>query len=590
MCGIYGYYNFNKNGNASKSHLTEMADRLHHRGPDGIGYYSDEKSGLGNVRLAIIDPEHGDQPFYSEDRKVVVVQNGEIFNFRELRKELSREGIQCKTHCDTEVLLHLYMKYGMKFLSMLNGMFAIAIYDVNKQSIFLARDRIGEKPLYYYKGSDTLFFASEIKAFTPYIDKRVNYSAINAFLRINYVPAPYTAYEGVYHVMPGTYLEVNESGISDHLWWDLADQKDDSDITEDRWQEEFMALLDDAVRLRLVSDVPFGAFLSGGVDSTSVVGLMAKHMNQPVKTYSIGFPDPRFDESIYAEAAAKRFGTEHHSKIVDYDIVSEWSDFIYYCDQPHGDVSFMPMKKVSELAAKDVKMVLTGDGADELFAGYEKHVPFLSGSDLDSLNSEQFLDGYLPYLSMFDKADCNRLWRREKYNKIDWSLVDSAFLDALNHCSHFDPINRGLYLDMHFLLPGNNLVKPDRMAMSQSLETRAPFLDYRMMEFAFRTPGHFKLNNGDKKHLYKKAVTPLIGNELAHRKKQMFTVPIGEWFRGKLSGYCSDVLLSKDSKVLELFDRDYMKNMLDQHVQGKANFTREVRALISIELWLQRTF
>jgi len=589
MCGIYGYFSFDEKVSGDGC-LREMAERLHHRGPDGVGLYSKGQVGLGNVRLAIIDPEGGDQPYFSDDNNVVVVQNGEIFNFRELRRELELEGVLFKSDCDTEVLLHLYLKMGMEFLSQLNGMFSIAIYDNREQALYLARDRIGEKPLYFSKDASTLYFGSEIKAFLPYIEKNINHTALNAFLRLNYVPAPLTAFENVLHVMPGSYLSVTNVGVSEVQWWNLTTQSDSELQTEERWQEEFLNILDDSVRMRLVSDVPFGAFLSGGVDSTSVVGLMSKHMDLPVKTYSIGFPDPRFDESIYAEMAAKRFNTEHHSKIVDYDIVSEWSDFIFYCDQPHGDVSFMPMRKVSELAALDVKMVLTGDGADELFAGYEKHVPFLSRQDISLYSDKEFLDGYLPYLSMFNTEDCKVLWKKEHQNKIDWSLVENELSEALKSCEHFDPINKGMYLDMHFLLPGNNLVKPDRMAMSKSLETRAPFLDYRMMEFAFRTPGKYKLHNGDKKYLYKKAVTPLIGEELAYRKKQMFTVPIGEWFRGELSKYCYDVLLSENSRITELFSSVYMTNMLDKHVSGEANYTREIRALIAIELWLQNSF
>jgi asparagine synthase (glutamine-hydrolysing) len=586
MCGIYGYYSFRSDVSGDE-YLEQMALRLHHRGPDGVGLYSDQKRvGLGNVRLSIIDPEGGDQPYFSDDGNVIVVQNGEIFNFRELRKDLVAGGAHFSSDCDTEVLLHLYLKKGIKFLSMLNGMFTIAIYDKRKQSLYLARDRIGEKPLYFYKNEEILYFGSEIKAFSPYIKKNINHSALNAFLRLNYVPAPYTAFEDVFHVMPGTYLTISEKNVNETKWWDLTDQNETDNFSEQEWQDEFLDILDDSVRLRLVSDVPFGAFLSGGVDSSSVVGLMAKHMDRPVKTYSIGFPDPRFDESMYAEMAAKRFKTEHHSKIVDYDIVSEWSDFIYYCDQPHGDVSFMPMRKVSELAASDVKMVLTGDGADELFAGYEKHVPFLSRDDIGGLDSKGFLNGYLPYLSMFSTESCKLLWKEEFQDKIDWSLVEGELKSALDSCEHFDPINRGLFLDMKFLLSGNNLVKPDRMAMSMSLETRAPFLDYRMMEFAFRTPGIFKLKDGDKKHLYKKAVTPLIGKDLAFRKKQMFTVPIGEWFRGELSKYCYEILLSDSSRIIDFFSKDYMEDILEKHINGIVNYTREIRALIAIELWL----
>jgi asparagine synthase (glutamine-hydrolysing) len=589
MCGIYGYYNFLEE-KVRDDELLLMANAMLHRGPDGIGHYADNTAGLGNVRLAILDPEGGEQPFFSKDRTVVVVQNGEIFNFKELKKDLEKEGTTFRSKCDTEVILHLYLRDGISFLSKLNGMFAIAILDKNIGKMYVARDRIGEKPLYFCKNNKVLYFASEIKSLPKEFKKTISLDSINAFLRLNYVPAPLTAFKGVNHVMPGCYLEITDSEVAEIRWWDLAERNIDYVKPKNQWIDEFKFLLDDATRLRLVSDVPFGAFLSGGVDSSSVVGLMARHMDRPVKTYSIGFPDPRFDESIYAEQVAQRFKTDHHCKIVDFDIVSEWSDFIYHCDQPHGDVSFMPMKKVSELAAQDVKMVLTGDGADELFAGYEKHVPVLSRPDLSGLSAGDFCREYMPSLSLIDDAGCRELWRQEHHADIDWGLVDRAVEEVLVDVDHFDPINKGLFLDMYFLLPGNNLVKPDRMAMSQSLETRAPFLDYRMMEFAFTMPGDLKLFEGDKKHLYKQAVTPLIGHDLAYRKKQMFTVPIGEWFREQLTLYCNEMLLSEDSKILSLFREDVVAKLISTHIDGKENNTREIRALISIELWLRNFF
>ncbi len=589
MCGIYGF--FEQSGKMlSEGVLPAMASSLTHRGPDGVGFYYGKHAGIGNVRLAIIDPEGGGQPFYSQDKRVVVVQNGEIFNYKKLKQELVESGVEFSTNSDTEVILHLYLKYGIECLHMLNGMFAIAIYEVDSNKLILARDRIGEKPLYYYHSEDAFYFASEIKAFQPYIKKKINYSALNAFLRLNYIPAPHTAYSNVYHVMPGHYMIITDEDVTQIEWWDLSSQKINHDISKGEWKEKFLGLLDDSVKLRLVSDVPFGAFLSGGVDSSSVVGLMSQHVNQAVKTYTIGFPDPRFDESAHAQEAATRFNTEHHCEIVGYDIVSDWADFIYFCDQPHGDVSFMPMRKVSSLAARDVKMVLTGDGADELFAGYEKYIPFLSRKDIEDLNSEEFLSGYLPSISMFTKDLCNELWKNEHKNNIQENLVESELKSALDRVSHFDAINKGLYLDMRYLLSGNNLVKPDRMAMSESLETRAPFLDYRMMEFAFQTPGSYKLYQQDKKHLFKQAVTPLIGENLAYRKKQMFTVPIGEWFKTELSKYCFDILLSENSKIGEIFNLDLIDSMLNKHIAGEENYTREIRALISIELWLRNIF
>lgn len=587
MCGIYGYYNYQE-GFIGHGSMEFMAKNLKHRGPDGTGFYSGSRCGVGNVRLAIIDPDGGSQPFYSDDKKVVLVQNGEIFNYKVLQEELIRKGIRFDSDSDTEILLRLYEAEGISFLEKLNGMFAIAIFDESKGKLILARDRIGEKPLYFHNSNQGFIFTSEIKAFPMLVPREINYSGINAFLRLNYIPAPYTAFKNIVHVMPGTYVEVTEQGYIEKRWWDLKEQEINYHKDRFDWKNEFNSLLSDATKTRLVSDVPFGAFLSGGVDSTSVVGIMAENLEQPVKTYSIGFEDKRFDESAFALQAAKRFKTNHHSKIVEHDIVSEWEKFIHHTDQPHGDVSFMPMRKVSELAVRDVKMALTGDGADELFAGYEKHVPFLSRTDIKDLSADDFTASYMPYLTLLDSDQCKGLWRDEFHDKIDWRLVDRDVSEQVAKVEHFDPINKGLYLDMYFLLVGNNLVKPDRMGMAVSLETRAPFLDYRMMEFAFQMPGEFKLKNGDKKHIYKEAVAPLIGEELAYRKKQMFTVPIGDWLRGGLTEFCHEALLSDTSCVTVLFKRDVIQELVRNHLTGVQNNTREVRALISLEFWMRQ--
>lgn len=591
MCGIYGFFAKTERFKFYKSDMEDMAQRIVHRGPDGTGiHFEENKAGIGNVRLAIIDPIGGDQPFYSDDGSVVLVQNGEIFNFRELKAELEVEGYRFTSNCDTEVLLKLYLKDGISFLNKLNGMFAIAIYHTRENKLILARDRIGEKPLYFTESADSFYFASEIKSFLPYIEKEIDLTAINAFLELNYIPAPLTGFSNVFHLLPGNFMEISGDGVETKEWWDLSTQVQDSSLAEDEWQKEFLDLLDDCVSMRLVSDVPFGAFLSGGVDSSSVVGLMSKHLDSPVKTYTIGFPDKRFDESVFAKEASVRFNTEHKMKEVDYDIIDEWSDFIYHCDKPHGDVSFMPMRKVSQLAAKDVKMVLTGDGADELFAGYEKYVNVMNRRT-DSTKSEgSLLEDVLSEFSLLNKELLDSIWRDEYRLQIEPDKVKGMFQSALDRVSHFDEINKVLYLEMKYLLSGNNLVKPDRMAMAESLETRAPFLDYRMMEFAFRTPGIYKLKDGDKKRLFKSSVVPLIGENLAFRKKQMFTMPIGEWFKASLSQYCEEILLSDDSRLLKLFNKTVIEELLVRHLAGSHNNTREIRALISIELWLRRFY
>jgi asparagine synthase (glutamine-hydrolysing) len=413
----------------------------------------------------------------------------------------------------------------------------------------------------------------------------VDYEAVHHFLTFNYVPAPKTIVEGVTHLMPGHFIEVSAEGAVSRRWWDLSQVQPVHERPEADWIDEFNDILDDAVRIRMRSDVPFGAFLSGGVDSSTIVGLMARHQTSPVKTFCIGFDDPKFDESPFAQAAASRFGTQHVVEFVEPDMLDLWQKATYYCDQPHGDVSFLPTYKVSELAVRDVKVVLTGDGGDELFAGYDKYRDFFARSDLDGLDDEAFFRTYFDSISLFDHSAKLNLYSsdfRENLSSFDSFEMARPWLMQV---PHQDRINQALFLDMQLLLSGNNLVKPDRMGMAVSLEARTPFLDYRMMEYAFRMPGELKLTDGVTKYLYKKAVTPLIGTELAYRKKQMFTVPVGDWFKTRLKGYCADHFESLLATT-DIFERGPAMQLLDDHVAGTRNNTREIRALIALDHWL----
>ncbi len=587
MCGIFGYYH--RDGHSLNAEvLAEMGEAIRHRGPDDRGVYATDGMAIGNQRLSIIDLQGGHQPFVSDDGQIIVVQNGEIFNHIELAQELARAGHPCRTHSDTEVLLRLYEFEGIGFMHKLNGMFAFAIIDKREQAMYIVRDRIGVKPLYLYDDGRQLTFASEIKSILragipkPAMDKE----ALHHYLSFNYVPAPHTMYEGIKHLMPGHALKVTRDGSHTWRWWNLADVQPVHGRSEAEWIEEFNAILDDAVRLRLRSDVPFGAFLSGGVDSSTVVGLMARHMSEPVKTFCIGFHDPRYDESAFAQAAADRFRTRHTMERVDPDMLDLWPMATYHCDQPHGDVSFLPTYRVSELAVRDVKVVLTGDGADELFAGYDKYKDFFAQPEIDALDDNAFRRRYFDSISLFDAGGKCSLYReamRAGPGKLDSFDVAKPWFDAV---PHQDRINQALFLDMQLLLSGNNLVKPDRMGMAVSLEARTPFLDYRMMEFAFRMPGELKLKNGETKYLYKKAVVGLIGEELAYRKKQMFTVPVGEWFRREKAEYCS-CRIALLERLEGLLDIDKAYSLLVAHINGSNNNTREIRALISFTHWVE---
>jgi asparagine synthase (glutamine-hydrolysing) len=592
MCGIFGHFG---RGQApwTVGRLAAMAASLVHRGPDdeGIWQLQDGTASLGNRRLSIIDVAGGHQPFVSADGHVVVVQNGEIYNHVELRAELQAVGVACQSQSDTEVILRWYEREGIDCLRRFNGMFAIAIWDGRANegdgALWLARDRLGVKPLYVWRdGSGTLAFASEIKALLAAgAPAEVDREAIHHYLSFNYVPPPLTIRKAVRQVMPGTFWRVDRQGCQVRRWWHLAEQAP-RDHDEGSWREELMTTLDDAVRIRMRSDVPFGAFLSGGVDSSTVVGLMARHAGEPVRTYCIGFADPRYDESAFAQQAAQRFGTRHTCEIVEPDMLASWPRAMHHCDQPHGDASFMPTLRVSELAAKDVKVVLTGDGGDELFAGYDKYAEFFADVRGDAPRGWQ--QAYFDATSVLTHREKLALYRpswRADFERMDsFELARPWFEEAAHH----EPLNQALYLDTQLLLCGNNLVKPDRMGMAVSIENREPFLDWRVVELAFRSKAATKLHAGDKKHWLKRAVAPLIGENLAHRRKQMFTVPVGDWFKTTHRGALESALLAPDSVAAGeggVCEPDAVRRLIHEHADGLANHTRSLRALWALAIW-----
>ena len=584
MCGIFGYFD-RRGDRMPEAVLAGMGRSIHHRGPDDQGFHHAAGAAVGNQRLSIIDVAAGHQPFLSDDGLISVVQNGEIFNYIELAAELAGTPYACRTQSDTEVLLRLYEREGIGFLHRLNGMFAFAIHDARERALYLVRDRIGVKPLYIHDDGNRILFASEIKSLlSAGLQRRMKPEALHHFLTYNYVPQPLTMFDGIHHLPPAHWLRIDAGGSTTGRWWNLADQQAEQHSEAD-WIEEFNSLLEDAVRLRLRSDVPFGAFLSGGVDSSTVVGLMARHTAEPVRTYTIGFHEPRFDESAYAAAAASRFATRHTMRKVDANMLDLWPLATWHCDQPHGDISFLPTYRVSQLAAEEVKVVLTGDGADELFAGYDKYRDFFTGKGADIEDDGTFRRAYCNQLSLFDEAAKSDLYtdafKRQVHGNSSHDIASLLFDEA----AAMDRINQALYIDMQLLLSGNNLVKPDRMGMAVSLEARTPFLDWRMMEFAFRMPGDLKLRAGETKYLYKKAVRGLIGDDLAYRRKQMFTVPVGEWFRKQLAPFTEAILLDERTLDRRLFSAGTIRRMLRDHQDGSRNYTREIRALISFELW-----
>jgi asparagine synthase (glutamine-hydrolysing) len=580
MCGIYGYFLFNKNA-YNPQLIKKMGEKIIYRGPDGCGVFesSEHGVGLGNRRLAIVDIENGNQPFFSKDGSVVVVQNGEIYNHHELRDELKRQGIIFKTGSDTEVILKLYEQHGISFIKHLNGMFAIAIYDKRIGKLYLVRDRAGVKPLYYHQNENFMVFGSEIKSLLQAgIPSDLDPQSLSLFMTYNYIPSPHTIYKSIYHVKPGHYLEIDGSSIKEYVWWKLENKKPLS-YSEGDFIDEFNTILDDAVRLRMLCDVPYGAFLSGGLDSSAVVGYMEKHSQQPVKTFSIGFNDERFDESLFAMEAAQRFNTDHLLKKVDKEIVEFWPKVIYHCDQPHGDTSFIPTMVLSQLASEKVKVVLTGDGGDELFGGYEKYVAFLNQQTV-----EKTTENYLKFIAVHTKNDLERLLSSKVQKELDHVNLHQEFVNEVDFYDQFDFVNKMLLADFKMLLPGNNLVKPDRMGMAASIEARNPFLDYRMIEFAFRVHGDLKIKEGVTRYGYKKAVKNLIGENLTYRKKQMFTVPFGEWIRSSLKSYGENII--NESQLEDFINMDYMRKVMTEHMEGH-DHTRQIRQYIALEHWVK---
>ncbi len=505
MCGIFGY--FDRSGvPMPDATLQGMGQSIGHRGPDDSGTAAFPNGAIGNMRLSIIDVEGGHQPMSAADGKVALVQNGEIYNYIELTAELRQDGWRPQTSSDTEVLLELYRRDGIDFVKRLNGMFTIAVFDERgaEPALHLFRDRMGVKPLYLHDDGTRLLFGSEIKALLAAgAPAKADPAALHHFLTLNYVPPPMTAFHNIRHLPPGGRLSVKPGNMSEDRWWRLADLQA-SPVSRASAQSELLGLLDDAVRIRLRADVPFGAFLSGGIDSSTVVGLMSMNMERPVETFAIGFDDARFDESHFAGLAAQRFGTNHHMEIVSPRMLDRWPMVIHHLDQPHGDVSFLPTLRVSELAAEQVKMVLTGDGSDELFAGYDKYVKAFSELP-QGLDEAGFRRAYFDSaLTLFGEGDLHsRVYSKDMSAALDgcstFDLINGHFDDA----AHMDQVNQALYLDSALLLPGNNLVKPDRMGMAVSLEARTPFLDYRVVEHAFSLPGDLKLRDGRTKAILK---------------------------------------------------------------------------------------
>ena len=614
MCGIAGQ--FLRDGKAELADIRWMCDQIRHRGPDDDGYHIDGACGIGMRRLSIIDLSTGHQPICNEDGTVWVVFNGEIYNFHDLRSDLIRRGHRFKTNSDTETLVHLYEEDGTDGIQKLRGMFAYAIWDSRNRSLLLVRDRFGKKPLYFAALPQGLYFGSELKCLRlPGIPLEIDRQALQLYFAVNYVPDPWSIYRSIRKLTPGGWLRYHADGkLEEGLYWKLPAPAEEAapGFTEEAACDLVRETFDESVRLRLISDVPLGAFLSGGIDSTSVVASMTLQTKEPVKTFSIGFEEPDFNELSLAAAVARKYKTDHHEIIVRPNSIDLVSKLVHHFDEPFSDSSAIPTYLVSEFAAQHVKVALTGDGGDELFAGYESffeiqrmrrmdRVP-LSARKVLSLVSE-----LLPY-SAYGKNFLRMISRPtalERYFENDsphfllsrlltpgWMPPgDSAFLtDALGHCllpNGADVLTQALYFEATAKLTGDMLVKVDRMSMANSLEVRCPMLDHKLAELAARVPHSWKLRNGRGKDIFIRAVGDRLPPELLQQPKRGFWVPLAHWFRGSLRGFLWDHLTSPSFLNRDIVSPGFVRHLLSEHDRGRRNNYYHLWKLLMLELWFR---
>ncbi len=614
MCGIAGILSLDGRP-VTGEELGAMCAVMVHRGPDDEGVYVGPDVGLAMRRLSIIDLATGHQPVANEDGSVRVVLNGEIYNYRELRQDLERRGHRFSTTTDTEVIVHLYEERGPRCVEKLRGMFAFAVWDEKRRQLVLARDRIGIKPLYYGEINGRLVFASELKSILALGDvpRRLDWEAMSHLFAFLATPRDQSIVEGVRKLEPAHVL-VASPGTKPRLrrYWDVTFEPDWT-LREGDFVERLRELLEESVRLHLVSDVPLGAFLSGGVDSSAVVGLMSRLTGSPVRTFSIGFDDADYDELEHARLVARAFGTDHKELVLEPDAVGILDDLAWYLDEPLGDPSVIPTYMVSKLASESVTVVLSGDGGDELFAGYDKYVVegrerryrFLppplrwalrgaSRAMPEGMRGKNFLrhvslTGVEPYLdatTLFRREQQARLFTREIFERIaghdPWTSGRRClgqtrlhWLSALQ-CS-----------DLMSYLPLDILTKVDRMSMAHSIEARVPLLDHKVVEFAATIPPELQIHRGVTKHVFKRAMHGLLPDAILSRPKHGFAVPLGRWFRGRLGGFLRDLLLSETSRRRGVLNPAYVERLIARHEKGR-ELDFPLWTLISFELWCRR--
>jgi asparagine synthase (glutamine-hydrolysing) len=621
MCGIGGILYFDKERSVETAILKKMSDVIHHRGPDDEGVYTDRNAGLCFRRLSIIDLATGHQPMSDSTSGLTIVFNGEIYNFLELREHLLAKGYSFRTFTDTEVILYLYEEYGTECLQYLRGMFAFAIWDSYNRQMFCARDRFGIKPFYYYTDKQKLVFGSEIKVImnAGEIDSTLSYEALDSYLAFSYISGDLSIYKSIKKLLPGHYLMISlrdKPEIETHKYWDIKFEPD-STKSEEYWIEEIKNCLNETVKLHMISDVPFGAFLSGGVDSGAIVSFMAKNSHLPVKTFSIGFADKEYNELPNARLVAQKYGCEHHEAIIEPESISILPKIVGCFDEPFADSSAVATYFVSKIARENVTVALSGDGGDELFAGYNHYTylkklysfPFHFSSPFYSRIIWGGLHGLLPHNMKGSKA--SYLFSTGKDNLsaylYNYSLNDRKKMFLNDHSAlklsngselykvgilkkgkNHDFVSNMQYLDLQTFMVDSILTKVDRTSMLNSLEVRVPLLDHKFAELTFKIPSDLKLKGAEQKFIFKKAVKDLLPAGVLSGSKKGFSIPLYQWFRNDLNEYVHDTLLSADPRISAFLDKKIIRKMVMNVLAQDKKIDTQIWSLICFEEWLKQ--
>jgi len=619
MCGIAGRFNFTPDEPIDRVQLAAMTATIAHRGPDSDGFYVGPGIGLGHRRLSIIDLSTGDQPLANEDHTIQVVFNGEIYNFAELRAELIAHGHRFRTESDTEVIVHGYEQWGDRAVDRFRGMFAYALWDEPKRRLLLVRDRIGVKPLYYAVTRSGVIFGSEIKAILedPAVARDWSAEALDAYLTLQYVPTPQTIYRSIWKLPPAHYLVAENGRASVRRYWDLAFPGGGDPAREQEYLDRLDALVTESVRIRLVSDVPLGAFLSGGIDSSAVVAAMMATSSSPVVTTSVGFDEHSFNELDHARTVATHLGTVRHEHIVRPDIADLLPKLVWHLDEPFADHSAVPTYYVSKAAREHVTVALSGDGGDELWAGYARHrVERWESSARRLLGSAAKLVGraaeHLPlgikgarslrHLSLAPAEACarkhayglfetglrTRLYSPDFAAQVRDSDPFVGFRIAYDSCPSPDPVDCALYVDVKTYLVDDIMTKVDKMSMAVSLESREPLLDHTLLEFAATVPTALKLKNGRSKYLLRRLLERRVPRTIIDRPKHGFEAPTGEWLRGPLAPMVSDLLLDGRLRSRGVFNGDAIADLWREHRTGTHDHRHRLWSLVMLELWFRQ--